>query len=835
MPHYLGLLCHFLWDESKDLQARELCGLQLKNTLVAKDAAHRKHLAQRWLNIQPDVRMKIKQMLCEILKSQHKRIRSTAALVIGQIARVEINAPENLWKDLVPMLVNSIKTGNAALRQSSFETLGYVCEECPKALQQHSNEVLTAIHSGMRPEETNNEIKHEATKALANALEFIKGNMDKPEDRRVIMGMVFDSLKCPEHKVREAAYQCLIQLAVSYYQYLGECIGVVFELTKHALQHENDELKPYAIEIWCSICEEEMEIMEEIEEAKSKHQTPKQTCQNIIQKAQNALLPLMLICLTKQQEDVDDDTVDAAKHAGLCISLISQTTRDSVVAPVVPFIHENIVSQDWRFKEAAILAFGCILEGPSVEVLKSMVEKAFPLLLGNMNDQVPLVKDTTAWCIGQICKFVPETISPEILHRLMETMVRALDDVPKIACNVAWAIHNLADVMEVSDESETTPLSPYLEGLLKQLLKVTQREDAGDANLLSTTYEAINVLIRKAAKDRYDLIGKLLPVLMDKLRNCALNQGLTGEESERNNEIQGLLCASVQTIVSKLGKTKRDQLMPVCDELMRILLRVLQTKASTVHEDAIGAIGAVAQMAEKNFERYMREFMPYLVQGLKNIDEIYVCQTATGAVTEVAQALGTSIAPFADQLMQCLLDNLQSADVERTSKPQIVATIADIALQLGPAFDRYLFVVMSMLISASQAKCDDSQDYETQEYILLLREAVLEAFTGIVTSLGDKVMNFAQYLQSDPSKPQLRFASVCGFLDLLSMEQSRDDSILRLCCGLIGDVARYLGKNVAQVLQRDSVVRVLQEANNNPDENVRAQAQYAQQEIQKIL
>ena len=105
-----------------------------------------------------------------------------------------------MWNELVPMLVQNITAnqGGDFLRQSSFEALGYVCEECPDALQEQSNNVLIAIHNGMRAEEKNNDIKLAATKALANSLEFVKANMEMQRDRTMIMQMVFGVTQCEE-------------------------------------------------------------------------------------------------------------------------------------------------------------------------------------------------------------------------------------------------------------------------------------------------------------------------------------------------------------------------------------------------------------------------------------------------------------------------------------------------------------------------------------------------------------------------------------------------------------------------------------------------------------
>jgi hypothetical protein len=67
------------------------------------------------------------------LASPVKEGRSTAALVIGKLAAIEI--PLKMWPDLVQLLLHNIgQAPSKELKQSTFEALGYVCEE----VHQHS-------------------------------------------------------------------------------------------------------------------------------------------------------------------------------------------------------------------------------------------------------------------------------------------------------------------------------------------------------------------------------------------------------------------------------------------------------------------------------------------------------------------------------------------------------------------------------------------------------------------------------------------------------------------------------------------------------------------------
>ncbi|CAN0566526.1 unnamed protein product, partial [Ectocarpus sp. 12 AP-2014] len=45
-----------------------------------------------------------------------------------------------------------------------------------------------------------------------------------------------------------------------------------------------------------------------------------------------------------------------------CLRLIAQLVDDDVVDQMVPFVTENIQSANWRQREAAVMAFGAVLE-----------------------------------------------------------------------------------------------------------------------------------------------------------------------------------------------------------------------------------------------------------------------------------------------------------------------------------------------------------------------------------------------------------------------------------------------------------------------------------------
>jgi importin subunit beta-1 len=189
-----------------------------------------------------------------------------------------------------------------------------------------------------------------------------------------------------------------------------------------------------------------------------------------------------LLLLTRQEEDADEDEWNVSMAAGTCLSLLAGAVQDAIVPAVIPFIEAHIKSQDWHHREAAVMTFGSILEGPDPSTLTPLVNQALPLLIDMMTDANLHVKDTTAWTLGRICDLLISTIKPDVhLHPLISSLVNGLSDSPRIVANCCWALMNLADQLgafyedDAAEPTQTGPLSPYYEGVIQALLRVTER------------------------------------------------------------------------------------------------------------------------------------------------------------------------------------------------------------------------------------------------------------------------------------------------------------------------------------------------------------------------
>ncbi|KAF6989758.1 hypothetical protein CFC21_068094 [Triticum aestivum] len=675
LPNFLLSLSVELSNDERPPESRRLAGIILKNSLDAKDSAKKELLIQQWVSLDPSIKLQIKESLLITLGSSVGDARQTSSQVIAKIASIEI--PRREWQDLIAKLLSNMTQpgASAPLKQATLEALGYVCEEIPpEHLEQDQvNAVLTAVVQGMNQTELSSEVRLAAVKALYNALDFAESNFANEMERTFIMKVICDTAVSKEVEIRQAAFECLVAIASTYYVHLDPYMQTIFNLTANAVKGDEEPVALQAVEFWSTICEEEIELQEEYEGSDDANSTVNY---RFIEKALPSLVPMLLETLLKQEEDQeqDDNAWNISMSGGTCLGLIARTVGDAIVPLVMPFVEANITKPDWRCREAATFAFGSILDGPSLEKLAPLVQAGLDFLLNTMNDPNSQVKDTTAWTLGRVFELLhsPCSTNPIIsnanLPRIMAVLLESSKDVPNVAEKVCGAIYFLAQGYEDAEPASSL-LTPYLPNVIAALLTAADRGDMTHVRLRASAYEALN------------------------------------EIATRRSKAICRLCCVVYC-------------------------------SATVHEEAMLAIGALAYATGPDFVKYMPEFFKYLEAGLQNYEEYQVCSISVGVVGDICRALEDKILPFCDGIMTVLLKDLSNSQLNRSVKPPIFSCFGDIALAIGENFEKYLPYAMPMLQGAAELLVVlDQNDEDMVDYGNQLRRGIFEAYSGILQGI----------------------------------------------------------------------------------------------------
>ncbi|CAN6338658.1 unnamed protein product [Urochloa humidicola] len=828
LPGFLLSLSSELANEEKPEESRRLAGLILKNALDAKEQHRKNELFQRWLALDAGAKAQIKGLLLQTLTSPVASARSTASQVIAKVAGIEI--PQKQWPELIASLLSNIHQVQPNVKQATLETLGYLCEEVsPDVVDQDQvNKILTAVVQGMNASEANSDVRLAATRALYNALGFAQVNFSNDMERDYIMRVVCEATQSLEVKIRQAAVECLVAISSTYYDKLAAYMQDIFNITAKAVRGDEESVALQAIEFWSSICDEEIDILDEYSsEFTADSDVP---CYYFIKQALPALVPMLLETLLKQEEDqdLDEGAWNLAMAGGTCLGLVARTVGDDIVPLVMPFVEENITKTDWRQREAATYAFGSILEGPSADKLAPLVNVALNFMLSALTkDPSNHVKDTTAWTLGRIFEFLhgsaletPPIITAENCQQILTVLLHSMKDVPNVAEKACGALYFLAQ--GYVDAGSASPLSPFFQDIVQNLLMVTHREDAGESRLRTAAYETLNEVVRCSTEETAPIVMQLVPVIMMELHQTLEAEKLSTDEREKRSELQGLLCGCLQVIIQKLGgmESTKYSFLQYADQMMDLFLRVFACRNTTVHEEAMLAIGALAYAAGANFAKYMPQFYQYLEMGLQNFEEYQVCAITVGVVGDLCRALEDKILPFCDGIMTQLLKDLSSNQLHRSVKPPIFSCFGDIALAIGENFEKYLIYAMPMLQSAADLSAHTTAtDDEMLDYTNQLRNGILEAYSGILQ--GFKSSPKTQLLM--PYAPH-----ILQFLDALYNGKDMDDTVMKTAIGVLGDLADTLGVHAGPLINQSASSKAfLEECLASDDPSVKESADWA--------
>lgn len=807
---YVGLLIQVLGDETKRTEIRMLAGLNVKNQLAAKDNLLKQKQSERWIQIDPETKNHFKQIALNTLLSNDERVASQAASLVAAIADIEL--PRNEWTNLIDIIVENTKPENPVnVKRASLLTIGYICESADpnnSILRNYSNGILIAIVQGAQSSESSLVVRKTALNALVNSLEFIESNFQREGERNYIMQVVCEATTSNDFEIQSLAFGALAKIMSLYYDYMSVYMEkALYNLTVNGMKSENDSVACMAVEFWSTVCEEELDIQLNKEDESSPNDDI--VCYNFALIAIPDVLPVLLNLLTKQNEDFEDDTWSVAMASAACLQLFAQDTTNYVVQPTLQFVEANLNSPNWRNREASVMAFGSILDGPDKQELKMLITQALPPIVSLIKDSNLQVKETVSWCLGRIAELVVDAIDINtMLPQILDSLLDGLKDHPKIATNCCWTLINLTEQLNYISNNPNI-LSPYLPKIVPALLELSSKDDNENSSRTSS-YECLSTIVLYCSDNDLSIVSTIAQEVMNRLDLTIKSQInfqsgallLNGEEKALLEELQSNILSLLTNIIRRIG----DGIIDVSDNLMTKFLELLQIQSSDsiIEEDIFMAISAVATSINKNFEKYMPTFLPFLTKALENVDST-ICNSAIGLVVDICHSLGDSFIPYCQGFMTILGSIITNLNIRRELRPLILSCFGDIASSIGNEFIQYLNVVMEICLNAQTSEpIDDS--IESEDYQFSLLESVLNTYVGIVAGLHDNPSPLFNYL------PQL-----FNFLTMIygNPMLCNNDEIYRAAVGLLGDIAQIFHNQPLEYYKQDWITNFLKKAKSS--------------------
>ncbi len=763
---------------AREASVRVAAAVAIKNALSSKDAAVLAAAEERWMALAAALRATVKGHLLAALAADQSRVGSAAA-AIAAIARVEI--PRGSWEELIATLLANTqqqtlkgdlpaRSSLAALRRASIEAIGFICEATePAFLARNSSQILSAVVNGFSASEPSGPVRIAAGHALLNSLDFVHENFAVEAERNIIMKVICEATQAPiadadGEQVVLVAFECLSRVFALYYgpQMAFYMANGVAQLALASLAAPSSDVVLQAIEFWSTICEIEGDLKAASDGEASGGEEDHGGSLCFAVAAVEHLLPPLLALLPQTCSSAhggDDDAPEGGEWnvsmaAATCLSLLAECVADDIFKGnvLMGFVEANICNASrWQAREAAIMAFGSVLRGPTLYAVQPYIIQGLPLIIDMIDaasEPSSAVRDSAAWSVGRMIDFFYDIIPTASYGGIIERLVGGLSDAPRVAINCAWSLMSLYMHLGTLDACKASPpadnhledededqraRSKILAGAFERIasalfMAATQTSNGGaDAGTMSTlrgaAYQSLANVILYTPIECAAMVANVQQVMVQRLGEAltSMDEHHHHSAAQRSNgatllpqgaeeggrmtaEVQSHLCAILQSTIKKLSAPPIE----LADRLMAAVLAILHRagddqrhqqgdgSSGQVAEDAYLLVGTLIAEMGAAFVRFADAFVPYLGRSVASHEDYNLCKVAVGVVADLARALEEAIAPYAPSLMGLLLDALQDAALAREVKPAVISAIGDISLAMGPAFGRAPFLAATI-------------------------------------------------------------------------------------------------------------------------------------------
>lgn len=737
-------------------------------------------------------------------------VRNQAAQCIAYIATMEL--PLKQWTNLIEVLLENMtsETSSNDLKSATLICLGSICEDGDaNVIVPHSNGILSAIIQGLR--ETSDEIKVAAIRSLVLILRYCTTVFENDEDRSFLMGVLKESSVHPEERIRRFSFQCFVEIAALYYEHLNHDIQDIFNITHRVINEDVESVALQAVEFWCTVCDKEIDLMERITKSQQMGLQPNLTFHGFINGSTKFLADLLCSAVLRSEtSDIEEYNLSAA--ASTCLSLMANTVKDAIVDYILPFVEQNIQSADERHKEASILVFGSILEGPSPEKMEKS-HQAVQFFFALMKDANVMVRTTTSWTLSRIANHHYKMLL-SCHGDFLNVLSDSLNDVSQVAANICKTIAYYSD--SCGDE----PVNPLVENardIITALIHTSQRDDASENSLRSSAYYCINSLILNALRESKEDLVQLAVLFMDQMR---ITDKILDEEVRE--EVQCSLCGTLQALTIALGHDVHN----ILGQMMQLYIEIINAVKDVVYEEIFIGSYRILQTLKADFAPFTDSMLQYIIQGINTPSEQTVFQYSVFFIADLTQyVFAHDIAKYLEHIVPPLLQSIEYLHMSLENRANTLTSLGRIACMAGESIQPYFNNIMSILIEAADnsmsKKLTDVKDEQTYSNTMFLRENVLESFIFIIQV---------------PKEVGITQQHAVGIIQLIIqlMNDLRSDDVTYLSLQLLGEVAGMFADTI-HINWLEEFKGLIQPALNSENESIREVATWCHNELSSLV
>ncbi|KAJ1737218.1 hypothetical protein LPJ72_000673 [Coemansia sp. Benny D160-2] len=720
VPDFVNYLLFvlFVMKEESSL-ARAVAGLLLKNAV-----------RNGFSDIPPHMLDYLKRMSSEAIGDPDKLVSHTLGTVVATI--VVLGNIRN-WPEILPRLMQLLDSDEYLVVEGAWNILYKICEECDHDLEEPMDDGTRPLNV-MLPKFLSffsSESPALRDYAISTTTLFVGRSsecMQPMMDTFVVE--LFKRANDDSVNVLQAVCRAVVALVETRPDKLMPELENVVNYMIHTTQHSDTDVAMAACEFWLSFCEQE-KLVENLKPFLGRIiptlmrgmvysdedlvQLDKDDNNAVVPDLDQDIKPRHHRARTHEHhaaegdsglsngegdvegdddddddcfsDDDDDEDVYAKWNLRKCsaasLDVMSSTFGDHILEFVLPVLREELESEDWRIKEAGILALGAIADG-CMSGMEPHMPTLLPFLIRWFKDEKALVRSIACWSASRYGKWAifgsePNTMKvylEPLLGGLLETMMDNNKRVQEAACSAFATIEEDAGLYMV----------PYIQPVLETLVRAFG------------LYQRKNIIIL------YDAVGTLAEAVGPELNQPQYVQMLMPPIIERWDNLQPddqhmfpiFECLSATALALGPGfKPYAEHVYRRCVQIITTTLQMCQQASQdTVIEPpskdlivvALDLISAIVQALGEESQPLVAQhnsFTLHLV-GMCMVDpEANVRQSTFALLGDLAMYCYPLLLPQLDGIMQQLVPQIDRNYSHLNVCNNATWSVGEVALKAG--------------------------------------------------------------------------------------------------------------------------------------------------------
>jgi len=789
--------------ESMPSGIRGLAGLILKNKI---DPLTKEEEKKKDFNInQKFFREEIKGILLKIFESPSKIARRTSSQIYAKISKIEIieDNRTDVFRNLYTM-TSEKKSQN--FQCSVLETIEFICQEyhalsSTKALAPFSTEIFNIISNSISQSLDNEiEIKFSGLNALSCSIFLMKDILKEKITQQLTFKIIFQQLESKEKKIRRVVFEILDKIAQDYYNILEDHILIIFHSSLATIKKDHEIVVLQAIELWSTIADIEFELTTNSIQAVYEGRNPFEYSRHFILQSSTILSSFLLELIKEKNIEYENDEWNCCAAAGTCLNLISQVAPGEIIPDIVSFIENNLFSTNpSKSRESASLAFVAILDGLGSKMMYNHVIKTLPSWLYYLEEENPNVQSMISWTIGKI-----SCISPYLLRgtlgKVVQLTIQNLN-VSKTVYKTCWSLNEIFQSF-----GKEGSLDWCIEGIFFSLMNFILYQKPENF-VTDELFEIFCSMILNSSTRNKIQITSLVPTLFLKLR-----ESLSFEDSESAKKIQSHMCRVIGCSIQRIGK-KMDS--NFTEKIINLIIQTssIEKKGNynwVLEEELLVCIGTIVQKMQKKITVFLGELVPFLIKSIKNGENFQVSSLAIGILGDVCRCTEINFKPFIERAALSIFSLLQNPKINPNLKPLVLVCLGDIALSDESFWENFSSKVLKIFKEASGSfeKFSNLDEMENREWVLSMKESLIEGMVGIIQSFQN------DNRKKGSEEEYIKLLWIPKFLQEI-LSKNRKLRTTEACLGLIGDLSLNFPLFKKTSISYSWVRQILFEAKNN--------------------